>query len=232
MAPVTFLLQSYQQASVALARHTGSIHTISSTRDEDTERSACVAAPPDTLPDNMGRMRRGSQVVARPPTDTTRAPPLPHRAAGHPEGGQQNPEAKIRDPLRRKSGPPRLSPRGREAIILIMPDRNTRRPRGFGLVELPNGAEAQAAIAGLNGTSFGGRPLTVTAARQRDKGVDRGTRGGKGARPAQPRTWQGRPNPGPRIADFGTVYTVLYEGAIWPVDAKPCLPSTSRWRNA
>src|SRR5262249_41472174 len=41
-------------------------------------------------------------------------------------------------------------------------------PRGWGLVEMPNGAEAQAAMAGLNGTSCGGRPLTVHEARQRE----------------------------------------------------------------
>src|SRR5262249_5057983 len=51
--------------------------------------------------------------------------------------------------------------------VRIMTDRDTGRPRGFGFVEMPNGSEAQAAITGLNGTSLGGRPLTVNAARQR-----------------------------------------------------------------
>jgi len=51
----------------------------------------------------------------------------------------------------------------------IITDRETGRSRGFGFVEMPNGSEAQAAIAGLNGTSLGGRPLTVNEARQREE---------------------------------------------------------------
>jgi cold-inducible RNA-binding protein len=50
-----------------------------------------------------------------------------------------------------------------------MTDRDTGRPRGFGFVEMPNSSEAQAAIAGLNGTSLGGRPLTVNEARKREE---------------------------------------------------------------
>jgi cold-inducible RNA-binding protein len=50
----------------------------------------------------------------------------------------------------------------------IITDRETGRSRGFGFVEMPNGSEAQAAIAGLNGTSLGGRALTVNEARQRE----------------------------------------------------------------
>jgi RNA recognition motif-containing protein len=54
----------------------------------------------------------------------------------------------------------------------IITDRETRRSRGFGFVEMPDSTEARAAIAGLNGTSLGGRPLTVNEARQRE-GEDR-----------------------------------------------------------
>jgi cold-inducible RNA-binding protein len=43
-----------------------------------------------------------------------------------------------------------------ECTQIIM-NRATGRSRGFGCVERPDTAEAQAAIAGLNGTSLGGR---------------------------------------------------------------------------
>jgi hypothetical protein len=51
--------------------------------------------------------------------DKTRATPRQHLADGHPEGGQQNPKEKNRDSLRRKTGPPRLFQRLREATILL-----------------------------------------------------------------------------------------------------------------
>src|SRR5215831_13712013 len=66
---------------------------------------------------------------------------------------------------------------GAVETVRIMTDRDTGRPRGFGFVEMPNGAEAQAAIDGLNGTALGGRPLTVNEARQReDRSGPRGAR--------------------------------------------------------
>jgi cold-inducible RNA-binding protein len=53
--------------------------------------------------------------------------------------------------------------------VQIITDRNTGRSRGFGFVEMSNTAEAQAAIDGLNGTSLGGRQLTVNEARPREE---------------------------------------------------------------
>jgi RNA recognition motif-containing protein len=53
--------------------------------------------------------------------------------------------------------------------VRIITDRDTGRSRGFGFVEMPNATEAQAAIDGLNGTSQGGRTLTVTEARPREE---------------------------------------------------------------
>ena len=53
--------------------------------------------------------------------------------------------------------------------VRLMTDRDTGRPRGFGFVEMPDATEAQAAIAGLNGTSLGGRQLTVNEARAREE---------------------------------------------------------------
>jgi cold-inducible RNA-binding protein len=65
--------------------------------------------------------------------------------------------------------------------VQIMMDRQTGRPRGFGFVEMLDATEAQAAIAGLNGTSLGGRPLSVNEARPREE------RGGQQRGPRRPR---------------------------------------------
>ena len=51
----------------------------------------------------------------------------------------------------------------------IILDRETGRSRGFAFVEMPNDAEAQAAINGLNSTDLGGRPLKVVEARPREE---------------------------------------------------------------
>ena len=54
-----------------------------------------------------------------------------------------------------------FAPYGSVDRIQIATDRETGRSRGFAFVEMPDEAEAHAAIEGLNGTSLGGRPLTV-----------------------------------------------------------------------
>jgi RNA recognition motif-containing protein len=62
-----------------------------------------------------------------------------------------------------------FEPYGIVESVRIITDRDTGRSRGFGFVEMPNATEAQAAIDGLNGTSLGGRTLTVTEARPREE---------------------------------------------------------------
>ena len=51
------------------------------------------------------------------------------------------------------------------ASAVVIRDKMTGSPRGFGFVELAEGEDVQRAIAGLNGQSLDGRPLTVNEAR-------------------------------------------------------------------
>lgn len=59
----------------------------------------------------------------------------------------------------------------------VIIDKFSGRSRGFGFVEMANDDEAHAAIEALNGTPYGGRPLTVNEARPRE---ERGAGGGGG----------------------------------------------------
>ena len=63
----------------------------------------------------------------------------------------------------------------------IITDRDTGRSKGFGFVEMGSDAEAQAAIAALNGQEHGGRALTVNEAKPRED-RPRGGGGGGGSR--------------------------------------------------
>jgi RNA recognition motif-containing protein len=62
-----------------------------------------------------------------------------------------------------------FAPYGIVERVQIIMDRETGRSRGFGFVEMPDMAEARAAIEALNGTSLGGRALTVNEARPREE---------------------------------------------------------------
>jgi RNA recognition motif-containing protein len=62
----------------------------------------------------------------------------------------------------------------------VVTDRETGRSRGFGFVEMPNEAEANAAIAALNNQPMNGRPLTVNVAKPREGGGGGGGGGGYG----------------------------------------------------
>ena len=60
-----------------------------------------------------------------------------------------------------------FEPYGAVDRVHIIVDRDTGRSRGFGFVEMPDDQAAQAAMAGLHGTSLAGRALTVNAAKPR-----------------------------------------------------------------
>ncbi len=62
----------------------------------------------------------------------------------------------------------------------VIIDKFSQRSRGFGFVEMSQDDEAQAAIDALNGTPYGGRPLTVNEARPREERGGGGGRGGYG----------------------------------------------------
>jgi RNA recognition motif-containing protein len=51
------------------------------------------------------------------------------------------------------------------ASATVIKDEQSGRSKGFGFVEMPVQAEAQSAIAALNGQSFKGRTITVNEAR-------------------------------------------------------------------
>ena len=69
---------------------------------------------------------------------------------------------------------------GEVSNVNIIKDRYSGESRGFGFVEMSTKAEAQAAIAGLNGQELQGRTLNVNEARPRteERGGGRERRGG------------------------------------------------------
>ncbi len=70
---------------------------------------------------------------------------------------------------------------GEVASASVIKDKFSGEPRGFGFVEMPAKAEAQAAIEGLNGKDLKGQTLNVNEARPRTEGR-RGGGGGGGGR--------------------------------------------------
>ena len=62
----------------------------------------------------------------------------------------------------------------------IISDRETGRSKGFAFVEMPNDAEASAAIEALDGVSVGERTLKVNEARERPPRGQGGGGGGGG----------------------------------------------------
>jgi RNA recognition motif-containing protein len=69
--------------------------------------------------------------------------------------------------------------------VRLINDRDTGRPRGYGFVELATDAEADEAIATLDGESMGGRAIVVNVANERPAasgGARRAERGGQRSR--------------------------------------------------
>jgi RNA recognition motif-containing protein len=62
--------------------------------------------------------------------------------------------------------------------VNLITDRDTGQPRGFGFVEMSNGAEADRAIAELNGRELDGRALNVNEARPKNERASGGYRSG------------------------------------------------------
>lgn len=71
---------------------------------------------------------------------------------------------------------------GEVASVVIIKDRFTGVPRGFGFIEMPSKEEAEAAINGLNGQELKGNTIKVNEAYSRDDRRRRGGdfRGGRG----------------------------------------------------
>jgi RNA recognition motif-containing protein len=64
------------------------------------------------------------------------------------------------------------------ASAVVIRDKLSGAPRGFGFVELAEGEDLQRAITGLNGQALDGRPLTVNEARPQRTDFSRPRNGG------------------------------------------------------
>jgi RNA recognition motif-containing protein len=70
---------------------------------------------------------------------------------------------------------------GEVASARVVSDRMTGRSKGFGFVEMPDRAQAQAAIDALNGKELDGRTLRVNESQPKPR-EERGGSGGGGSR--------------------------------------------------
>lgn len=84
-----------------------------------------------------------------------------------------------------------FEPYGKVDRVNLVTDRDTGRSRGFAFVEMSNSAEADRAMAALNGADVGGRALNVNEARPKTEGGGRGgfsrPQGGGGRQRREPR---------------------------------------------
>ena len=72
-----------------------------------------------------------------------------------------------------------FAPYGTIESTRVISDKGTGRSRGFGFVEMPNQAEAEAAISAMNGAELQGRAISANEARSRET---RATHGGSRSR--------------------------------------------------
>ena len=72
---------------------------------------------------------------------------------------------------------------GKVKSVAVVRDRDTGQSRGFGFVEMETAAEAQQAVSSLNGSSLGGRTITVNIARPREERPSGGGFGRPGGGP-------------------------------------------------
>src|SRR5674476_465956 len=81
-----------------------------------------------------------------------------------------------------------FEPYGQVDRVNLVTDRDTGRSRGFAFVEMTDSAEADRAIAALNGADLDGRALNINEARPKPQGGGGGGRGfgggGGGGRPS------------------------------------------------
>ncbi len=71
----------------------------------------------------------------------------------------------------------------------VVVDRATGRAKGFGFVEMPDQAQAEAAIAATNGQDFMGRALRVNESQPKPREERRGGFGGGYGAPRGGRRW-------------------------------------------
>jgi len=69
---------------------------------------------------------------------------------------------------------------GRVESCKVITDRDTGQSKGFGFIEMGTDSEAHAAIDGLNGTDYEGRPMKVNEAKPQERGRGGGGGGGGG----------------------------------------------------
>ena len=73
-----------------------------------------------------------------------------------------------------------FTPFGEPESATLITDRDSGRSKGFGFVEFADSSQANAAMSAMNGKEIDGRALTVSQARPRNEGSDRGGGGFRG----------------------------------------------------